>query len=223
MQYQTRYYGCNINLLGAQSDFPRALQSTFTSSFVPKLRNQEVALVKMASARFCTRLWQVLPSASVTAARLTAIDILVSLALPLPQTGLQSSFISSSVDHIANCTIVFLVLVPIALQKWGSSFTSFLTSSIATKPVSGNMQDPFPEGRVFFLEWPTWARLAIVSSGAQSWQALLLTRLLASRCRTCSSPSPSTVNCLLLTCPGFDPHRSVPDEAGKLGPGQEAG
>jgi hypothetical protein len=113
------------------------------------------------TARFCARLKQVLPSSSITTASSTAAGSTHLLALP-PRIFLQSIF-SSSVDHIPSCSIVSLVLVPIALQRWGSTSSSFLASSIATIPASDNMQDPFPDGAVFFLEWPTWARLALVS------------------------------------------------------------
>ncbi|KIW67309.1 hypothetical protein PV04_06573 [Phialophora macrospora] len=115
-------------------------------------------------ARFCARLKQVLPSSSINTARSTAAGSTLLLALSPPRIFLQSIF-SSSVDHIPSCSIVSLVLVPIALQKWGSTSSSFLASSIATIPASDNMKDPFPDGAVFFLEWPTWARLALVLGG----------------------------------------------------------
>ncbi|EXJ58748.1 hypothetical protein A1O7_06178 [Cladophialophora yegresii CBS 114405] len=116
------------------------------------------------TARFCSRLKQVLPSSSITTATSTAAGSTLLLVRPPPPVFLQSIF-SSPVDHIPSCAIGSLVLVPLALQKWGSTSSSFLASSIATIPASGNMQDPFPDGAVFFLEWPTWARLALVLGG----------------------------------------------------------
>ncbi|OAL25600.1 hypothetical protein AYO20_10441 [Fonsecaea nubica] len=117
----------------------------------------------MAAARFRARLEQVLLTSCVTTT--TAITKskapgTLTVTFPLPRVFLQA-IISSSVDHIANCSIISLVLVSIALRKWGSSFSSFLAFSIPTIPFSGNMLDPVPEGAVFFLEWPMWARLAL--------------------------------------------------------------
>ncbi|OAG39933.1 hypothetical protein AYO21_05806 [Fonsecaea monophora] len=117
----------------------------------------------MAAARFRARLEQVLLTSCVTTTTATTKSKAPgtsTLTFPLPRVFLRA-IISSSADHIANCSIISLVLVSIALQKWGSSFSSFLAFSIPTIPFSGNMLDPVPEGAVFFLEWPMWARLAL--------------------------------------------------------------
>ncbi|OAP60650.1 hypothetical protein AYL99_05652 [Fonsecaea erecta] len=121
----------------------------------------------MATARFRARLEQVLLSPCVTTTIATTKSTApgaLSVAFPLPRVFLQS-IVSSSADHIADCSIISWVLASIALRKWGSSFSSFLASSIPTILFSGKMLAPVPEGAVFFLEWPMWARLALILGG----------------------------------------------------------
>lgn len=106
----------------------------------------------MATPRPCTNLKQVLPSSSITSD--TAISSLWS--------ALYTFVNPAALHHFHSCSIVCAVLVSIALQTWGCPASSFPASSIRTICSSNSMAALFPDG-VFFLDWPTWARLAIVS------------------------------------------------------------
>lgn len=68
-------------------------------------------------------------------------------------------------DRIRSCSIVSLLFVFVALRKWDSATSSFLVPSNPPICYSRSMDrdhvlDP---GAVFFVEWPTWARLCVVS------------------------------------------------------------
>lgn len=133
------------------------------------------------TARFSTQLKQVLSPSSVTAATGTNFTAIYSLPFTFcaPQISLKP-ILSSSTDQFSNCSIIPLVLAFIAFQKWGSFSSFFLASSIGTLPFTDTMIDHFPEGTVFFLEWPIWARLAIVSCLAlRGWVRSVLTDSLA--------------------------------------------
>lgn len=109
----------------------------------------------MATPRSCTNLKQVLPSSSITGSGDTAIfSSLASLCHSVVRTALQG---------FQGYSIVCAVLVSIAVKTWGCQFSFFSASSIHTICSSVSMAALFPDG-VFFVEWPTWARLAIVSS-----------------------------------------------------------
>ncbi|KIW46432.1 uncharacterized protein PV06_02104 [Exophiala oligosperma] len=67
-------------------------------------------------------------------------------------------------DRIRSCSIVSLLFVFVALRKWDSATSSFLVPSNPPICYSRSMDrdhvlDP---GAVFFVEWPTWARLCVV-------------------------------------------------------------
>lgn len=110
----------------------------------------------MATARFCAHLKQVLPIPTVTyhnaASSLALTPSFVQLA-----TG-------AALHLFHSCSIVCEALVVSStIQTWGCESSLFAVSSIRTLCLSISMPALFPDGSIFFLGWPTWARLAVVS------------------------------------------------------------
>jgi hypothetical protein len=116
-------------------------------------------LVKVATACDCLPLKQVHLTPIVPAGGLAAPGG-PALYISLLRT-LHQFIISTSLSHIPNCSILFLVPV-LVRQKWGPCSSSVLPSSIPNDLRFDNMINPIPGDRAFFVEWPTWARLAIV-------------------------------------------------------------
>ena len=113
----------------------------------------------MASLRMYNMLRQVL--SSLTNSSNIAV---ITLVVPSKLESLTRPSLPP-LDRIRSCSIIFLLRVRDALRKWDSATSSFLVPSIPTICYSRSMArdhvlDP---GAVFFLEWPTWARLCVVS------------------------------------------------------------
>lgn len=109
-----------------------------------------MASARMAFPRTCTIFIQLLP---------------LSLSpgnYALNRASIQSS-INSPLHNTRSRDIVSLVFSSIAFQSWGWSSPSFLLASILCICSSFSMTPIFPADAVFFLGWPTWAKLAIVS------------------------------------------------------------
>lgn len=166
------------------------------------------ASAKMAIPRTCTFLHQLLLSS------------LNPSIIALNRASLQSS-INSPLHDIGSRTIVLLVLLSIALQTWGWSSPSFLVSSILCICSSLSMTPIIPADAVFFLGWPTWAKLAVVSQQSL-WYGMTVADWPPGFGRfTCAD-----VHCkvfLLLILPDHNSNHCVLCQATKLEKGHDAG